>query len=133
MGLRKRNKTSAEFSMASLTDIIFLLLIFFMLTSSTIQINFDLPESDSRTVAPTTVAVTLKADGELQFNGSKTQKESINGQIRAAYEQMEPEVKKDATVTIISEIGVPWKDVHDVMGMANANRMRAIIATQPRK
>lgn len=119
--------------MASLTDIIFLLLIFFMLTSSTIQINFDLPESDSRTVAPTTVAVTLKADGEFQFNGSKTQKESINGQIRAAYEQMEPEVKKDATVTIISEIGVPWKDVHDVMGMANANRMRAIIATQPRK
>jgi biopolymer transport protein ExbD len=133
LGLKKRNKISAEFSMASLTDIIFLLLIFFMLTSSTIQINFDLPKSDSRTVAPTTVAVTLKADGEFQFNGRKVQKEEINGQIRQSFEMMDAEVQKDATVTIISEIGVPWKDVYAVMGMANSNRMRAIIATQPNK
>jgi biopolymer transport protein ExbD len=133
LGLKKRNKTSAEFSMASLTDIIFLLLIFFMLTSSTIQINFDLPKSDSRTVAPTTVAVTLKADGEFQFNGSKTEKDQIRGQIRGAYEMMDEADRKDATVTIISEIGVPWKEVYEVMGMANSNRMRAIIATQPNK
>jgi len=46
---------------------------------------------------------------------------------------MDAEVQKDATVTIISEIGVPWKDVYAVMGMANSNRMRAIIATQPNK
>ncbi|MEZ4907473.1 MAG: biopolymer transporter ExbD [Saprospiraceae bacterium] len=49
MGLKKRNKTSAEFSMSSLTDIIFLLLIFFMLTASMVQINFEIPESNSKT------------------------------------------------------------------------------------
>ncbi|MCB0682601.1 MAG: biopolymer transporter ExbD, partial [Saprospiraceae bacterium] len=54
MALKKRSKVSAEFSMSSLTDIIFLLLIFFMLTSNFVKIQpFELPESDSKTVAPT--------------------------------------------------------------------------------
>ena len=52
MGLKKRTKVSAEFSMSSLTDIIFLLLIFFMLTSTLVQIPpFDLPEAESELVA----------------------------------------------------------------------------------
>ena len=48
MGLKKRTKVSAEFNMSSLTDIIFLLLIFFMLTSSLVcptAINLKLPSS----------------------------------------------------------------------------------------
>ncbi len=62
--MKKRNKVSAEFSMSSLTDIIFLLLIFFMLTSSMVQINMPLPVSDSVTVAPTDLSVMLFKDGE---------------------------------------------------------------------
>lgn len=131
MGLKKRNKVSAEFSMSSLTDIIFLLLIFFMLTSSMIQITMELPKSDSRTVAPTTVAVTLLKDGDIQFNGKMSKKSELNARVREALVKMDPEEKKDATLTIISEVGVPWNEVYDVMGIANSNRMRAIIATQP--
>ena len=133
MGLKKRNKVSAEFSMSSLTDIIFLLLIFFMLTSSMIQITMELPKSDSRTVAPTTVAVSLMKNGDVNFNGKKTSKSALNRSIREALAKMDAVEKKDATVTIISEVGVPWKEVYEVMGMANSNRMRAIIATQPNK
>ena len=133
LGLKKRNKVSAEFSMSSLTDIIFLLLIFFMLTSSMIQITVELPKSDSRTVAPTTVAVTIMKNGDYNFNGKKVQASELNRNIRNSLSKMNPEEKKDATVTIISEVGVPWKSVYDVMGMANSNRMRAIIATQPNK
>lgn len=119
--------------MSSLTDIIFLLLIFFMLTSSMIQITVELPKSDSRTVAPTTVAVTLLKNGDYQFNGRQIQKSGLNRSIREALNKMPPEEKKDATVTIISEVGVAWDRVYEVMGMANSNRMRAIIATQPNK
>jgi len=60
--MKKRNKVSAEFSMSSLTDIIFLLLIFFMLTSSMVNVNMELPVSDSKTVAPTDLAVMLYKD-----------------------------------------------------------------------
>jgi biopolymer transport protein ExbD len=133
LGLKKRNKVSAEFSMSSLTDIIFLLLIFFMLTSSMIQITMELPKSDSRTVAPTTVAVTLLKDGNIQFNGKMSKKSELNSRVREALVKMDPEEKKDATLTIISEVGVPWNEVYDVMTIANSNRMRAIIATQPNR
>ena len=54
MGIKKRNKVNAQFSMSSLTDIIFLLLIFFMLTSSLVApnaLNLKLPGSSRTNVA----------------------------------------------------------------------------------
>ena len=72
MGLKKRNKVSAEFSMSSLTDIIFLLLIFFMLTSNFVQIQpFELPESDSKTVAATSIVVSIEKDGTHTLNNAE--------------------------------------------------------------
>ena len=67
MGLKKRGKVSAEFSMSSLTDIIFLLLIFFMLTSKLVVIDpYELPESDSTTVAPVSYThLTLPTNREV--------------------------------------------------------------------
>ena len=45
MGLKKRSKAQAEFSMSSLTDIIFLLLVFFMLTATFVNVKkLELPE-----------------------------------------------------------------------------------------
>ena len=78
MGLKQRNKPNAEFSMSSLTDIIFLLLIFFMLTSTLVKPPvFDLPESNSKTVAPTDIVVGLGEDGTYFVNGEKTSLSSI--------------------------------------------------------
>jgi len=64
MGLKKKSKVSAEFSMSSLTDIIFLLLIFFMLTSSLIipnALNLKLPgKSNSNSISdsrPTVITI----------------------------------------------------------------------------
>ncbi|WP_235296866.1 ExbD/TolR family protein [Portibacter marinus] len=129
--MRRRNKVSAEFNMSSLTDIIFLLLIFFMLTSAAIQINIELPESDSRTVAPTDIPVMLTTDGVIKFKGKVTQKSKLRGLISEA--KSSSENSENATVTIISQTGVPWKDVADIMEISNSLGMRAIISTQPRK
>ena len=129
--MKKRNKVSAEFNMSSLTDIIFLLLIFFMLTSAAIQINIDLPESDSRTVAPTDIPVMITKDGVIKFKGKVTQKSKLRGLIKDA--KVNSDNSDKATVTIILEKGVPMKYGTEVMEMASALKMRAIIATQPRK
>lgn len=133
MGLKKRNKTSAEFSMSSLTDIIFLLLIFFMLTASMVQINFEIPESNSRTVAPTNIAVTIKKDGTYMFNGKKSEKSKINQLVNSELTKADDVTVNDATLTIIAEKGVEWKSIYELMEIANKNKMRAIIATQPKK
>lgn len=131
--MKKRNKVSAEFSMSSLTDIIFLLLIFFMLTSTLVKLdNVELPESDSQTVAPTSIAVTIPKDGKMMVNNKPMSSLSrVKSAVRSLYNEQED--KKNATITIVAETGTPWDKVEDVMGIAANLRMRAILATQPKK
>jgi len=137
MGLKKRGKVSAEFSMSSLTDIIFLLLIFFMLTSNLVQIDpYELPESDSKTVAPTNIVAQVRADGEIKLNvdGKESKVRSTNEIVR----KVKPALglidnRENATLTIVAEVGVPFKKVSMLMAAAAELQMKAIIATQPIK
>ncbi len=131
MGMKKRNKVSAEFSMSSLTDIIFLLLIFFMLTSSAIQVNIDIPTATSKTVAPTSIQVQIEKNGRMSLNGSKITQSKLLGRVNSL--KREQENKENATIMIIAEKGVPWSKVQEVMTIAATLKMKAIIATQPPK
>lgn len=131
MGLRNRNKVSAEFSMSSLTDIIFLLLIFFMLTANFVRIQpFELPKADSKTVAPTNMAVSITKGGVFSYNNEKmSSMRSLKNKIRT--ELTKTENKENATLTIAAEVGCPFENVTKVMNIAKDLRMKAIIATQP--
>ena len=133
MGLKRRNKTSAEFSMSSLTDIIFLLLIFFMLTSSMVQINMQLPQSDSKTVAPTDLAVMIKKNGTITVNGKKTAKRDLSSRIAREMRYQTQNNKEHATINIIPESGTQWKEVFNVMKIASSLQVKAIISTQPKE
>ena len=128
--MKKRNKVSAEFSMSSLTDIIFLLLIFFMLTSQAVQINVDLPQSDSKVVAPTDLAVQLFKNGNILVNSKKTTKKNLEKRIVVELKQQGN--KDNGTVSIIAESGVDWKEIHNLMKIASGLKLRAIIATAPK-
>ncbi len=131
MGLKKRSKVSAEFSMSSLTDIIFLLLIFFMLTSTLVNLpQFNLPESDVKTVAPTSIIVGVDKEGTYTLNGKTIPLRALDGAIRQEAKKVEN--KEEATVTIVAEIGVPFDNVVGLMNIAAKLRMRAILATQPK-
>lgn len=128
--MKKRNKVSAEFSMSSLTDIIFLLLIFFMLTSQTVQINVDLPKSDSKVVAPTDLSVQIFKNSTYLVNSKKTSKKNLEKRIVV---ELKPQDNKDnGTISIIAESGVAWKEIHNVMKIASGLKVRAIIATAPK-
>jgi len=135
MGLKKRGKVSAEFSMSSLTDIIFLLLIFFMLTSKLVVIDpYELPVSDSTTVAPTNITAQVRASGEIKLNVDG--KESMVKSSREIIRKIKPalgtiENRDNATITIVAEVGVPFKKVSMLMAVAAELQMKAIIATQP--
>ncbi|MCB0648750.1 MAG: biopolymer transporter ExbD [Saprospiraceae bacterium] len=130
-GLRGRNKISAEFSMSSLTDIIFLLLIFFMLTSSMVQINVPLPQSDSKTVAPSDFSVMIKKDETVSFNGKETTFDELEKVIATNLRYSEN--KENAVLSIISESGVTYDKLHEIMKIAAGLKMKAILATQPKE
>lgn len=132
MALKKRSKISAEFSMSSLTDIIFLLLIFFMLTSTLVKIEaVDLPESDSKTVAPVSVAVMLYQTGIYKIESSEVAEGELEKVLKKKYE--ETDENADFTVTIVAEKGTPFEKVVRVMTLAEKMKVKVILATQPKK
>jgi biopolymer transport protein ExbD len=131
MGLKSRTKISAEFNMSSLTDIIFLLLIFFMLTSNMVNINIPLPKSDSKTVAPSDLSVMVKLDGSVSFNGKPTSWEELEQVIATNVRYTDN--KESAVLTIITEAGVTYEEMHKVMKLAASLKLKAILATEPTK
>ena len=117
--------------MSSLTDIIFLLLIFFMLTSTLVKIQpFELPESDSKTVAPTNIMVSIENDGRHTLNGTNISVRALERAMREGIEGIEN--RENVSVTIVAEVGTPFDDVVEVMNIAARLRIKAILATQPR-
>ncbi len=104
-----------------------------MLTAATVQINFEIPESNSRTVAPATMSVTLFLDETYKFNGKYVDKNEIPVHVNDELSKLTEEDFENATLTIIAEKGVAWKKIYEQMEIANQNKIRAIIATQPKK
>lgn len=102
-----------------------------MLTSSMVQINVQLPTSDSKTVAPSDLIVMMTTDGRLTFNGKKIEKSVLQQQIKSELSKMTN--KENASISIVAEVGVPWDKIYDVAVIASRLRLKAHIATQPRK
>ncbi len=130
MGIKKRNKVSAQFNMSSLTDIIFLLLIFFMLTSTLVApnaLNLKLPSS-SRTSMPSSQRiddVTISQGGNYYFNNKRRDLESLERELeRLARSSSKP------TMTISPERGTPTEYVVAVMDIAMRHHINAVLATE---
>jgi biopolymer transport protein ExbD len=131
MALSRRRKASPEFSVASLTDIIFLLLIFFMLTANFVQVKpFELPESDSKTVAPTSIVIAISKTGEYFEDATPIQYNEIEWRVKEAF--IKSGENKDFTVTIVAEKGTPFEEVIEIMKIAGKLKVKSILATQPK-
>lgn len=131
MALKKRSKVSAEFSMASLTDIIFLLLIFFMLTSTLVSPNalrLTLPSSTSKTVAPQSYTISIKNNGTYFLNGEEMSLGNIERELRVGISSGGDE---KPTVVIAADKTSQLDFTVQVMDLANRLGAQAIIATDP--
>lgn len=116
--------------MASLTDVIFLLLIFFVLTSKLVKVTpFELPESDAKTVAPVSAVVEIGEDGKYVFEGKPHGLSSLKRAIQSA--KVEKGNSKDFTVTIAAFTETPYEKVVEVIQIAGELRVKAILATKP--
>jgi biopolymer transport protein ExbD len=137
MAIQTRNKRRAEFSTASMSDLVFLLLIFFMLTSTLVApnaIKLLLPSSNSKTMAKQTVTVYINDRYQYFVNENRVSDlqlqdridNKISGQI-------------DASVVLRSDKSVPVQYVVNVIdAVNNINRKyntkhKVILATQPKR
>ncbi|PKP53044.1 MAG: biopolymer transporter ExbD [Bacteroidetes bacterium HGW-Bacteroidetes-1] len=137
MAIQTRNKRSATFSMASMSDLVFLLLIFFMLTSTLVApnaIKLLLPASTSKTMAKQTVTIYIN-DNYDYFLGEVLVNESELSNLLQS--QLAGEV--EGTVVLRSDKSVPVQYIVNVIDAINEvnNRTQAkhkvILATSPKK
>ena len=128
MNLRGRNKVDPSFNMSSMTDIVFLLLIFFMLTSTLVTvsaIDVILPKAGGKTENSTSVAVTIK--GESQFYIDKTKVNSADLELEIL-KSVGSDKKK--TVVIRGDQNVAYKNVMQVIDIAKKNKLKMILAVK---
>ncbi len=129
MGLKKNSKVSAEFNMSSLTDIIFLLLIFFMLTSSIVSPNalfLKLPGKGNPTVSserPPDISISRR--GVYRLDGNKMELRNLPTAIR----RLKRAANGKLDITISPEKNTPVEHVVAIMDLAVQAKVNAILAT----
>lgn len=131
MALKRGSKVEPGFSMASMTDIVFLLLIFFMVTSTLVAPNalkLLLPQSDSQTPAKPITTISITED--LRFYVEQTPVSLFELETILA-QRLQGE--SEPTVSLHVHKSVPMEEVVKVMNIAKDNRYKLILATQPLK
>lgn len=134
MGLKRRVRVTPAFSLAAMIDIIFLLLMFFMLTSKFVTpnaLNLQLPSSSSKTMASPDLAVSVNAKGEYFLDGVRTRKESLEAAVGAKI-RAKKESPQTTTVTVVAEKTVPLDHVVFILDIANRLKVKTILATEER-
>ena len=130
MALRSRNKVSVQFSMSGMTDIVFLLLIFFMITSTLIAPNalkLLLPQSKHQTAAKPITTVSITRDAQFYIESERISISQLEIELQSRL-MNEPE----PTIALHVDENVPMKEVVKVMNIAKDNRYKLILATSPR-
>ena len=128
MGLQQKNKVDASFSMSSMTDIIFLLLIFFMLTSSFITpsgLSVNLPSSETSDIVMQEVTVSVTKDLQFSVNDQLVTRDQLKSVLTPWLEG------KKGQVVLHLDKEVPVEYLVEIGGIAAGLGANVSIATKP--
>ncbi|WP_375242695.1 ExbD/TolR family protein [Lacinutrix sp.] len=128
MNLRGRNKVTPEFNMSSMTDIVFLLLIFFMIASTLVSaeaIDLLLPKSTSKTTQTKSVSVSVDKNTNYYIDMKQVSKDLLESELLTKLGGAEA-----PTITIRSDQDVEMKHVVYIMDIANRNKIKSTLAVK---
>ena len=131
MALRSRNKVSPNFSMSSMTDIVFLLLIFFMVTSTLIHptaLKLLLPQSSSQTKAKPLTTVAVTSDLKYYIEDERV---NIGDLERKLIDRLGN--NEDIYIALHADKSVAIEHIVKIMNIAKKNKYKMILATSPEK
>jgi biopolymer transport protein ExbD len=130
MNFRGRNKVTPEFNMSSMTDIVFLLLIFFMLTSTMVTTNaldLVLPKAKGKTDSNKNIAVSINKDLEFFIDKEKVSEADLEPKLLAILG-----TDKSKAIILRAEEGVPIEKAVSVLDIANRNQIKVVLAVRPK-
>ncbi|RPG53557.1 MAG: biopolymer transporter ExbD [Flavobacteriales bacterium TMED84] len=129
MALRSRNKVTPNFNMSSMTDIVFLLLIFFMLTSTLVSPNalkLLLPNSKSKTLEKQTISISIDKDINFYIDENQVDITELETRlINILSSELDP------AIILHSDKSVEIEHVVKVMDIAYRNNYKIVLATDP--
>jgi biopolymer transport protein ExbD len=129
MALKSRNKVSPNFNMSSMTDIVFLLLIFFMLTSTLVSPNalkLLLPNSKAKTLEKQTISVSINKDLDFYINENQVIVSNLENELKQVLSQ-----QQEPAIILHAEKTVDIEHVVKVMDIAYRNKYKIVLATKP--
>lgn len=136
MAIKRRNKVSASFSMSSMTDLVFLLLIFFMITSTVVTpsaIKLLLPKSSSQATARPITRFFVDADINYYVStGGEKERQVTFDEIEPFLQSVVAE-EPEMYIALYADESVPYREIVKVLNIANKNKFKLVIATRPSK
>ena len=127
MNFKGRNKISPDFNLSSMTDIVFLLLIFFMIASTLSQqlntIKINLPEAKGKTENRKSVVVSLLSSDRVYVDDELVEKKYLEQKILKKIDKIQP-----PSIILRAEKSVRIDNVVFVMNIANKNSIRVVLA-----
>tara|TARA_B100000767_G_scaffold260903_1_gene271971 strand:+ start:2972 stop:3367 length:396 start_codon:yes stop_codon:yes gene_type:complete len=127
MNLRGRNKITPEFNMSSMTDIVFLLLIFFMIASTLTKqldtIEVKLPQAKGKTENRSSITVSITKDKGFFIDDKRVLKSDLKAQLLNILGKSESRV-----IVLRAEMKVSIDEVVFVMSIANQNSIKVVLA-----
>lgn len=137
MALKKRNKVEATFAMSSMTDLIFLLLLFFVMAStmsSPNDIKINLPQAKAKTNTKQVVAkVSIDELGNYFVALGKEKPIAIDAEDLEPYLASIQEQDSTAYIALHADEDIAYKEVVRVLDIANQHHMKLVVATRNKK
>ena len=130
MNFRGRNKVTPEFNMSSMTDIVFLLLIFFMIASTLVTTNaidIILPKASGKTENKKSIAVSITEDLTYYIDQTRVTESMLEDELLTLLSSSD-----QPTIVLRAEKSVPVENVVKVMDIANRNKFKVILAVSPK-
>ena len=129
MSLKSQNKINPNFSMSSMTDIVFLLLIFFMLTSTLVTTNaldIVLPSSSAQPLKQQTLSISITEDLRYFINNESVERAFLESKMQEKFNSVD-----DPTIILRAAKSIPMEYAVEVMDVAYRNNYKIVLATQP--
>ncbi len=136
MALKKQHDMMAMFSMASMTDVIFLLLIFFMVTSTYVfptALEVNLPQSSEQTAVKSSTRVYIDNELKLYASFADEKPQPIETNALLSFLRLAQEQAPETFIAIYADENVPYGKIVEVLDMGARNNLKMVLATKPAK
>jgi biopolymer transport protein ExbD len=130
MNLSQRNTIQSQGNMSSMTDLVFLLLIFFIILSTLVSngVNVELPQSKGTSSASSRLTVSIEANGTYSINGGRVARADLESLLA-----QELASDQDPTLYLQVDQAVPTGQTVEVIGIAKANKWKVMLGAAPIK